>query len=130
MNKGKFLENMAKKSADYSVLGMEIVKLLEGVGMAVDDLDYRSLYTFINQPANRGSKDHQKIIAWMKENITEGALVEDVYTEYLFWVDEEDVLLLSNLEFGKLVNRETKFRTVPKYVSAYGKTMRVYELKD
>lgn len=125
-----FLEGIMNRGELTSILGQSIVDMMDEMGYDIENLDYRHLFTFINQENAQNPDEKRHLLEWIDDNLEEGLIANEFYEEYLKWVSDMGGIILSKIEFGKLVNRETEFRTVPKYVSAYGKTMRVYELKD
>lgn len=129
MNLERFIGNLAMKGLMAEDMGDKFINMIGDMGYDVENLDYKEVYVFFNRLVRTSVVDYD-LLKWLEENIEVGLLVEDVYEEYLNWVINNDKLMLDKIEFGKVVNQNTNFKTSIRYISYLGESKRVYELKD
>lgn len=128
MNLERFIGNLAMKGLMAEDMGDKFINMIGDMGYDVENLDYKEVYVFFNRLVRTSVVDYD-LLKWLEENIEVGLLVEDVYEEYLNWVINNDKLMLDKIEFGKVVNQNTNFKTSIRYISYLGESKRVYELK-
>lgn len=128
MNLERFTGNLAMKGLMAEDMGDKFINMIGDMGYDVESLDYKEVYVFFNRLVRISAVDYD-LLKWLEENIEVGLLVEDVYEEYLNWVINNDKLMLDRIEFGKVVNQNTNFKTSIRHISYLGESKRVYELK-
>lgn len=128
MNLERFIGNLAMKGLMAEDMGDKFINMIGDMGYDVENLDYKEVYVFFNRLIRTKAVDYE-LLEWLKDNIEDGLLVEDVYEDYLNWVFNNDKLILDKIEFGKVVSQNTNFKTSIRHIAYLGESKRVYELK-